>query len=973
MSKSTTLLPGALDPASSGSSKNRSGSKASSQCAALVYPLLQEQTDQIMFKKTLKLNGILTSTGTILATDVVECIHDFISSYDPPLEIVKLSLQNNQMVELPDNMYLISKSVTFLDLHKNNLISLADSALNARDFPHLEILDLSCNNLSTLPKSFVRMQTLKVLSLKDNYFKYLPPVLGDLSNLNLIEINNNPLINPSMDVIKGFQLQRGSHDWVDELKAYLYNNRMVLEQKIIEQLQKSSSSHHLPSQPPPAPPSAPSSSLPSLPTPPNFPIPMGPIPSAVPALTRSKSISETKSKASRAARRMGLIIKKSGDEDTDNKSAETDEAERYSSLPHSGLFGVDGPPTLSDGTTSIGMASSTPTSLSSSPLSTPVASRHGEQPKMRSRANTMKEIDKILEKNETLDTEHKSGAYFRRLSTLRESPSDETSHFAQASNTDANTTRPRAASAHQSQVSSLQLLAQQPSLTTQLSQPTEKATRIVEQTPERPNGGRLVEVSPTKVQNTAKRHGTATLIKVSRKVLFAFSELHSSIRRFTGFCVDKKVTVKMVSHLYATKTHIDSLVEHLEIVEENNEGSMSASTNSIIVSLHSCIGSFKSIMALLSDNYVSFIAKIDPCFIRMLYLTLYGSLNELLNAYKLLQPAFKPPPFNVAVSAPPNLPPTSSTPGHEKPQKLAINTGTPFNTDDVDEKLYRAIEISTTNAQVVFGEITKAINKSAIESAMASSGEGAAASNISHTVASKVKDLTSVCMTSMDVTRILKTKLITIRNNPSQATKKMFWDDINMFLKAIIQTFSAVKGVMKDLPVLNDIRASMANLTKTTKDVTILLEVSSYKSMSVDPHGPSLAAGSSAANIPPMLPSVPSVSNIFTPLSAQPPQSSLSSFNWSQASTTSLRGPSSAQHTLLALSTDVGKNIPGPTSAIAPSISSNVFASPVPSPGGGPAAMSTAPAQSTGQYFAKNGMNPFDGLIMATKAGEEKE
>lgn len=82
--------------------------------------------------------------------------------------------------------------------------------------------------------------------------------------------------------------------------------------------------------------------------------------------------------------------------------------------------------------------------------------------------------------------------------------------------------------------------------------------------------------------------------------------------------------MKMVSFLYSTKSNINSLVENLELMEESGNNS-----EQIAQALHSCIGSFRSIMKLLHENISVFVTNIDVCFIRMVYLSLYGSFNEL--------------------------------------------------------------------------------------------------------------------------------------------------------------------------------------------------------------------------------------------------------------------------------------------------------------------------------------------------------
>lgn len=67
-------------------------------------------------KKSIKLNSLNVS---VKPSEVVEIIYEFLNSFDPPLELEKLSLQNNQFIELPSNFHRITSRLKYLDLHQN--------------------------------------------------------------------------------------------------------------------------------------------------------------------------------------------------------------------------------------------------------------------------------------------------------------------------------------------------------------------------------------------------------------------------------------------------------------------------------------------------------------------------------------------------------------------------------------------------------------------------------------------------------------------------------------------------------------------------------------------------------------------------------------------------------------------------------------------------------------------------------------
>lgn len=863
-----------------------------------IISLLKEQTDVISQKKTIKLNSLNVN---VKPSEIVEVIFEFLNSFDPPLVLEKLSLQNNQFMELPSNFYRIASHLKYLDLHQNSISYIPHDFFDK--FKCLEILDLASNRLETLPESLSRLTTLKVISIKDNNFKYLSPQLGELPNLNLVEVTGNPLLLPSNEIIRAFQKQKPDLDWVGELKNYLIVNRVLLYLKIEEMTFSSASSSTFTAT------DEISLHLTTTSTPPSIrraqtinDVPVSRTkslnvssgstignPNTTTTTTTATAASSTtvttapslsplatqtfsSTVSSKASRRMGLIIKKSDEGGIQPKEGLHNGMSNSEKIPtNDGNFHtLDLNTTETQPSPLPATVPTTTISTASTSTSKPTTMKQNTPPLSRSRSNTLREIDRMLEKSESVDTEHKSNAYFKRLSTLQEIPADESNH-----NTESHklTLDPK-------QIQSASSISNVPS---------------------------PIEGSPTKTHHhSVKTHTHPTIIKVSRKVLFSFSELHSSIRRFTSFCTDKKVTMKMVSFLYSTKSNIDSLVENLELMEESGSNS-----EQIVHALHNCIGSFRSIMKLLHENISVFVTNIDVCFVRMVYLSLYGSFNELQNAYLIL------------VSKPNVKTPTDAK------QILSINTSVKDTFEEVDEKLYNAIESAPSSTQVIFAELHKAINKGA------TTANGGA---IHPSVASKIKELTNCCSSTLEVIKRLNTKLITISNNPSITTKKLFAEDINQFIKNMVSTLSAVKAIVKDINILDDIRASMSNLTKIAKEVTYLLELSSYKSLLPD----------SSANANPQHPqlmSIPSVSNLFTPVAAHAPTLPISAQS-------SIRNPmnSATNSLILPPNTTSHANINALDNSVG---NGSISLGPL-----------TAP-QSSGQIYAKNGMNPFDGLIMA--------
>ncbi|PVH16920.1 NAD+ synthetase [Candidozyma duobushaemuli] len=528
--------------------------------------VLLEQKESLTSRRSLsiKISSFPNSTTLSSVFLVLQEVLLELNSY-----IERLSLADNKMEQLPDELLNVCDDrLKVLDLHCNDLQEFP--VMICTCFPRLEFLDVSSNRLKGLPPQVSLLADLRVLHLSNNNFSYLPPTLGELISLERLTVSGNPLVIPSQQTFQSLEKD------TNRLKAYLLSNSVILEQNINQQVNKSK-------------------------------------PTSLSAM-RSRSVSDTRSKSSKASRRMGLIINKAKNPNSKDMLHKSDEPNDTSDYNHAKSH--------SDG------------QEAQSPMKVSSPSR------TRSRQNTMIEINDMLQQPELSDTEYKSGAYFRRLSTLQEIPyGDAGKDLAKVDRLSEITKAPEL-----STNSSPKLPGLNRNLTTTGSSSIANETQ---------GTGNLAGTEPSTLELTC-------ILKIARKILFAFSEFHSSIKRLTGFCIDRKVAAKTISLLHNSKSDIDTLVENMENAEERKEE----------------------------------------------------------------------------------------------------------NSD-------------------LFGAVAGC----------------------------------------------------------------SFWDDINAFLKAIIQTFSSVKLIMKDAPILNEVRQSMANLTRATKELTILLEASSYSSFSDANQATSVAWNNSHTNL----------------------------------------------------------------------------------------------------------------------------
>lgn len=709
--------------------------------------LLLEQKESLTSKRSLLIKISSFPNGTTLSS-VLLVLQEVLSEFNLYLE--RLLLADNRMEQLPDELLNVcDERLKVLDLHCNDLQEFP--VMISTCFPRLEFLDVSSNRLKGLPSQMSLLADLRVLHLSNNNISYLPPTLGELISLERLTVSGNPLIIPSQQTFQSLEKD------TNRLKAYLLSNSVILEQNISQQANKLK-------------------------------------PTTISAM-RSRSVSDTRSKSSKASRRMGLIINKA-------KNPNSNEINDASDQNH--------PKSHPDGQEAqLPMKASSPS-------------------RTRLRQNTMIEINDMLQQPELSDTEYKSGAYFRRLSTLQEIPHGDVSKDL--------------------------------TKVDRLSEITKVPEHLSNSSPKLPGPNRnLTNTGLSSITNETQGTGNigaepstlelTCILKIARKVLFAFSEFHSSIKRLTGFCIDRKVAAKTISLLHNSKSDIDTLVESMENAEERKE-----ENSDLLGSVAGCVQSFKHILLFLIDNFAFFVARIDVCFVRMVYLTIFGAFNELQNAHKLLSPSVKHQTHKsqgITADIRAKLLVASQIPefhgeGAKESQTNHSHlhmTESGLSIDEADDRLYDSIQVAVANAQVVFNELTKAINKSAV----ASTNNGPQVMNT--TVASKFKDLTNTCMLLMEITKRLSAKLPSVRSAHAVQSKKSFWDDINAFLKAIIQTFSSVKLIMKDAPILNEVRQSMANLTRATKELTILLEASSYSSFSDANQATSVAWNNSHTNL----------------------------------------------------------------------------------------------------------------------------
>ncbi len=378
-------------------------------------------------------------------------------------------------------------------------------------------------------------------------------------------------------------------------------------------------------------------------------------------------------------------------------------------------------------------------------------------------------------------------------------------------------------------------------------------------------------------------------IQVSRKLIYSFSQISSSIKKYNNFCSDKKLGSRMAILIHNGKMQMDHLVDVLEVIEasDNNhihDNTKTTSTSAIddnekeqksiqqiIHACKDCIFTFKSIISLIKDNIDSFTKFADVRYTRTLLMALFGSSNEIYNAWFTLFPqainrspmVLSPDNNNTQSQNRYNNHASSNTPsnhGHKKfiPSPLNLHVATfpspslssimnnSKNNDSIsdlsqyltaDSRLYEVIKTATNTAQSVFNQLlenfAKSLNDSNITDGVNEN------ENYNDNRDSKIKDSVVNCSAAIEISKILQNQIIKAESLQDQhqevitdnKLKRKIWENINNFLKAVITICLSLKTSIINMPSLYQLRPQITSLTRVTKEIPPCLEVSSYRDL----------------------------------------------------------------------------------------------------------------------------------------------
>ena len=156
-----------------------------------------------------------------------------------PISLTTLDLSYNQLTSLPDSIGMLT-SLTILYLSNNQLTSLSESI---RKLTSLTTLDLSYNQLTSLADSIEMLTSLTDLDLSNNQLTSLPESIGMLTSLTNLYLYNNQLryINNLPKSIKYIDYANNSFILESSMKINITLYEIVvcnLRKKSIEELEQ---------------------------------------------------------------------------------------------------------------------------------------------------------------------------------------------------------------------------------------------------------------------------------------------------------------------------------------------------------------------------------------------------------------------------------------------------------------------------------------------------------------------------------------------------------------------------------------------------------------------------------------------------------------------------------------------------------------------------------------------------------------
>ncbi|KAG5513784.1 hypothetical protein PMAC_000822 [Pneumocystis sp. 'macacae'] len=356
------------------------------------------------------------------------------------------------------------------------------------------------------------------------------------------------------------------------------------------------------------------------------------------------------------------------------------------------------------------------------------------------------------------------------------------------------------------------------------------------------------------------------VVETSRGILFSLSQVYQGIKQYVMFCTDSSIKQTINLFLYTANIHIGTLTSALEEYETKDPNS---EPSNVVSACCACIEAFKQVIGIFHKHIKKITMKADIRYTRTLLLLLYGAAVEIQNSWMLLESVLPSKPFNInTFSRKNNLSNNSTLPHHSTLKSLSnismtgstistINASninskpiatlsnlsqtelsnthtssiitqylelTDLSKTDTDEHLFEKILATTTVTLSVLTLLESEITQNTM-----TSKEGYPIATINSGTVIKLKELITMSENAKKAAQILKNQLKSIKKNDILNYKRKFWEDTNTFVKSIIAIAALVKLVSTEFPFSKSILSGLSTVTRSTKELTILLSISSFR------------------------------------------------------------------------------------------------------------------------------------------------
>ncbi|RVD80263.1 uncharacterized protein DFL_008164 [Arthrobotrys flagrans] len=355
-----------------------------------------------------------------------------------------------------------------------------------------------------------------------------------------------------------------------------------------------------------------------------------------------------------------------------------------------------------------------------------------------------------------------------------------------------------------------------------------------------------------RIQGTSKQPGaidaaiSSTILETARSILYSIYKVQPAIDSYVGLIKERNrlQTTGIDRVLPAANLNISSLIQSLEACEARDDQS---SLDGLLNTSHAAILTFKHVLNQLQQVIHSATSQIEVRYTRTILLAIFGSLVELQQAWTVLRKCI-PPPSNTrsgnAIRAKLPFPSplsVSNIIANQRPvQEAGFLPPTPGTVlenplENPDEILFDRLGTTVTATMQLIVLLSDAIKKTASQQ------------NVQQSTLQKLRELDKICNNGSDVAKRLKARLDSIRD-ADWVERRRFFEDITRFVTSVMSIGELLKAASSEFGFPKQVLGGFSPVARLTKEVTVLLHNSSFRSLN-DPSHP-VPASATMNNVP---------------------------------------------------------------------------------------------------------------------------